>query len=424
MSSSCRNPMAVSCSGEVRAWAARAVSIIALAASGGAQAVDWYFAPFVVGGAEYNTNRELLLSTQDEESSDGYSGELGAIMGFRNPRSTLDVRPRLGIVEYPDRDDLNRDEQFLDLKYDFLTPRSRTDVVAKYEKRDTYTAELPDAEFDPFDPRDPITAETGRVLSRDERTRVQLRPSFEYNMTPVTSVGTSLLYQDVEYDQSLGIAQRDYQFGYGQLFLRRTLDPRTDLTGGVYASTYEPEDLNGVEEKTDAYGATLAWTRRWSEVFETDVTLLVERSETELSLGVAPDASTDWGVDLYASRKLERSRIIVSGGRTFSPTGGGKTVTDQLRVQYIHDFTQRLSGSIAGRGIRTRAQFENDRGNDRDYARADLSLRWAATRTWFIEGGYEYIWQEYLAEPAGAENHMLFVKVGYEGLLPQNELLP
>lgn len=401
----------------------RVFSLVALAASGGAFAVDGYFAPFIAAGAEYNTNRELELSTQDEDSSEGYTGEIGAIMGFRNPRSTLDVRPRFAIVEYPDRDDLNRDEQFLDLKYDFLTPRSRTDLIAKYEKRDTYTAELPDAEFDPFDPRDPVTGETGRFLATDERTRIQVRPSFEFNMTPVTSVGTSVLLQDVEYEQSLGVAQRDYQYGYGQLFLRHALDPRNDLTGGAYVSSYEPEEAGGLEEKTEAYGVTLAWSRRWSDVFETDVTLLVERSETELSLGIAPDASTDWGVDLYASRRFERSRAIVAAGRSFSPTGGGKTVTDQLRVQYIHDFTERLEGSVAARGIRTRAQFDNDRGNDRDYARADLSLRWAATRTWFIEGGYEYIWQEYLADPAGAENHMVFIKVGYEGLLPQNEQL-
>ncbi len=65
------------------------------------------------------------------------------------------------------------------------------------------------------------------------------------------------------------------------------------------------------------------------------------------------------------------------------------------------------------RGIRSRLDGQ---GNDRDYARVDLSLRWMVTSTWFLRGGYSYIWEDRQTAVSDADNNQFFVSFGYRGL--------
>jgi hypothetical protein len=111
------------------------------------------------------------------------------------------------------------------------------------------------------------------------------------------------------------------------------------------------------------------------------------------------------------------SALRLSIGRTFIATGAnGKAESDQVRLQYDRDLTQRLKFRGTGRYESRNSISTGGQGDDRDYARADLSLNWMMSTTWYLEGGYSYIWQDRQTAAGVAANNKLFVGVGYKGL--------
>ncbi len=38
------------------------------------------------------------------------------------------------------------------------------------------------------------------------------------------------------------------------------------------------------------------------------------------------------------------------------------------------------------------------------------------TQTWYLGGGYAYIWQDREADPSDAANNKFFINFGYQGL--------
>jgi hypothetical protein len=104
-------------------------------------------------------------------------------------------------------------------------------------------------------------------------------------------------------------------------------------------------------------------------------------------------------------------------GRRFIPTGsGGKATSDQLRLQYDRDLSERLMFNGAVRYETQAALTEAGARDDRDFARVDLSLEWMMTPTWYLSGGYSYIWQDREEDPSAVDNNRVFVSVGYRGL--------
>jgi long-subunit fatty acid transport protein len=88
--------------------------------------------------------------------------------------------------------------------------------------------------------------------------------------------------------------------------------------------------------------------------------------------------------------------------------------TDQVRFQYDRKFTQRLTfvGIARYESQDAPSGLNND---DEDTARLDLSLRWLFTPTWFVRGGYAYIWQKEGSQD-GAYNNRFYLGVAYKGL--------
>ena len=107
----------------------------------------------------------------------------------------------------------------------------------------------------------------------------------------------------------------------------------------------------------------------------------------------------------------------MSLGRSFNPTGdGGKSEIDQFRIVYERDLSQRLTFKGAGRYETRNGLGTTSDTVDRDFARLDLSLRWMATRNWYIGGGYAYMWQDRATAVESGDNNKFFINFGYQGL--------
>jgi hypothetical protein len=427
MSSSCR---------EFTPMVARLkIFVIAFAlAAGGAHAADSYLQPRADLRVEQNTNRNLSPDSATEDDVTGYLADVEVLWGYRTPTNDTRVRPRLRFQYYPDREDIQRTEQFLDLMTrNRVSERTAWSLDGRYARRDAFNAELggvgfddlePDQldEFDDIDREDPAGgAGAGETLVDETRTRVVIAPGFSHRFTERTGIDLGAAYRTVRFSEEGGTNRQDYDYLEASGMLTRQLDQRTRLSFGPYASRFETrDDLN----TTDSIGLVVGWDREWSERWETVARLLVDRADVELgepgSLVTTEETETDVGGEFAGLYRTETGRFRFSVGRLFLPTTSGtRSVTNEVRAQYDWDRSARLSFTAAARAYQREAQGSASGGSDQDYARAQFGARWMLTPTMFIGGGYEYTWRDRASDPGDADNHAVYISFGYRGLGPQ-----
>jgi hypothetical protein len=378
-----------------------------------AYAAETFWQPSVEARVEGHSNRDLAPDSEDTMA--GYFADLELLWGRNTGRSETRIRPRLRFQDYPDRDELQRLEQFLDVSTLYRTLRSETSVVGSYSRRDAYTAEIIEAGFDDFDPDDPSVSETSRLIVDNTRTRVQVRPTYTYRFSERSGITAGLTAETVDYESELPQTQVDFDYMQFETGWVQELDERARITFGPYVSRYDARDDSVT---SDGYGLVGRWSRSWTERFRSTLTVRVERTESDRLLPVVVEESdTVWGATLNIDRRSETSIWRMNVGRTITPSGSGsKANSDEIRVGYERAMSPRLSSTAAVRALRVRSQSDFSRGDDRDYARAELGLRWAMTQTWSITGGYEFTWREFKRETDDANDNALFVSVKFEGL--------
>lgn len=397
-----------------------AALLTAAACTAGTQApaADVYWRPDFEARVEADTNRDLATRDELEDEMAGYQINLGLTWGRATPRSETRIRPRVRFQDYPDRDDLQRLEQFLEFDTRYRSPRSDFALFGGYSRRDAYTSELVEADFDEFDPDDPVVSQTTRLVLDNTRTRYQLRPRYTYQLSERTGLQAAVTAEVVDYESEGTTSQVDFSFWQVDGTWVRQLDPRSKLSFGPYYSRYEARDDT---TESDAYGLVVNWDREWTQRLRGGLTFRVERNEWTRTLPApAEETETAWGAVLNLESRGEISLWRVNLGRQITPTGSGtKANLDQLRVAYHRSLSPRLTSISAVRLLRVRSQTDFARGDDRDYARLELGLQWAMTRTLFIGTGYEFTWREFTQEGEDALNNAVYVSLKYEGLPPQ-----
>jgi hypothetical protein len=391
--------------------------LILVCAPAAAWTQQTYFIPDVQVSAERHTNRVLAADSAQQQDSSVYNATLAARLGRATPRSQTELRPRLVFQEFPDQTDVDRVDGFLDLRSSYKTLKGGFDLVGRYARQDVFTAELGEAAFDPFDPDNPTSGDTGLVTVRGTRTSYQLVPSFNHELTERLELEGTLQFDAVRYDSNIAGSKVGYDSPYLELAIVRELTPLSGLGIGPYASRYEAEDNSN---KTDTYGVVINYNHRWSEISRASVTLRVERDESTDPSGLEPDSSsTAWGIEFTGYRRNQVGGLRYGIGRFLRPsTLGARREQDQFRIQYDRPFSAKSSFNTAIRLTRDQ-NISSDGGNDsRDRAFFDLGLSRQLTPTWYLSGGYRFIWQQLGADTGNANNHMLFLGVGYRGLQP------
>jgi hypothetical protein len=364
--------------------------------------------------AEQNDNFDLEPGG-DAEDVQGYVADADVLFDIATPRGETLLRPRVRLQEYPDRDDFERVEAFFDVASQYRWERSSFDLNAELSRRDVYNTETLSGDFDPLDPGGGDDPEAGEVIVGETRTQLELRPTFEHRITQRASLGFGAEYQTAEYDaDDEAPTKTDYDYGLAGGYVRWSLSPMSSVSAGAYASKYEADDGS---RETDAVGGRLGYTYQWSPNDGVDATVFYERNETTEFVPVEVE-ETDSGIggSLTAWRRFQVSELRLSVGRMFIPTGDrGKSEVDEFRLQYTRDLSQRLSLRGAARYESRNGISTADAGQDRDYARADLSLRWFMTPTWYLGGGYAYIWVDRELAVSDADNNKFYVNFGYQG---------
>lgn len=389
------------------------VAVLGVLGVGTASAAQVYMQPIVTVGAEENSN--LDLSPGPNPWVAGYEATAATIFGIATPDSNTTIRPRIDYRDYPqDRSD-DRLEEYLDLDSAYKSQRSRGSVYFGFERRDEFNAELSQATYNDIGPGSPTSPETGRTVQGATRTSLLLLPDFSYDVTQRVAAGVSAIYQQLNYSPENDHSAIDFRYGQAKGYVRWTVDQKNDLTFGGYGSSYEATHF---ESHANAGGASLQLDTSWTPLLTTSGMLVYQRTSINSDIpSYFKGTSNPWGAMFSVAYKTEVNQFRTDFGRLITPSGGGGIyVNDQLKFQYNRNFTRRLAFTSAVIAIRTRGLTSNVSGDDRTYYRGVLDLKYMVTPTFFVQGGYQNLWQKYQLDPTSYDNNRIYIRFGYQGL--------
>jgi len=364
---------------------------------------------------EAESNSNLDLTPGGQPHANGYLGSASSLIGIATPDSTTTIKPRVDYRDYPTDNQDNRLEEYLDFNSFLRTERSTASISGNFDHRDELNAELTPALYDEVNPNQPTAPQTGRTVTGATRQSEYVLPSYTYSLTPLLGAGVSGLYQKVNYSPDDANRFVDFDYYQGKAFLVWTLNQRSDLTFGGYANKYE---ATRIDSNGNSAGGSVDLNTSWSPLLTTRASVVLQHSNIETGLPQVFDASVNtWGGSLSAIYKGTTQQFRADLSRILTPSGGGSVyVNEQLQAQYDKNFTPRLSVTAAEIYLRNRALTENESGDGRNYLRTLVEMKFMLARTWYIQGGYQYLWQKYELSPDGAANNRIYIRFGYQGL--------
>jgi hypothetical protein len=392
-------------------------TLVLLALGASAKAAEVYFQPQAEVGIEEDSNRNLVTSgdlVAKKESSEGYSAEASGTWGIATPTSDFTIRPEVSYSDYP-RLSTNALRTLLDLNSQFHSDRGQASLEGRFDRQATYSSELANPQFNPVTPDLPTTPETGRISSDTTRTLITAVSSYTYDLTQRLNWGVTGTVQSVDYSGSNAANYISYNYYLGGTSLTWGVTSRLAATLGVFSSRESAKDDNG---SVNADGATLAFSYKLSTQWTNRLEFTGERDDTDVVKPFAlKSTSTGAGATYTAAWQGQISKLQLSAGRTFTPSGGGGIFrADQLQVQYDRDLTQRLAFTGAARVINDTSVSGAYTGSNYDYVNVTTRLKWKLTPTWYVAGGAEYLRAHFEPPVGAASNVMLYASVGYLGL--------
>jgi hypothetical protein len=394
----------------------RALFMAGVVTAAPAFAAEIYVQPSAQISAEADSNLDLQPASYPGSirTVEGYIADAAAVISITTPNSSAAIRPRIDYRDYPSDSADNRLEEYLDLNAAFRSQRGKGSVYLGYQRRDEFNAELSSALYDQFNPVHPTSPETGRTVRGATRESLILLPNYSYSITPLTAAGVSAIYQQLNYSPNNTFSAVDFDYYQAKAYLRWTLDRTNDLTLGGYGSKYNATHF---DSRATAGGGTLTLDTSWSPLLSTSAGVVYQRTNIDTTIpSPLKKVANPWGATFSAVYKAALDQFRMDAGRVVTPSGGGGIyVNDQLQFQYDRNFTQRLlfTGAVIAR--RDRGLTSNVSGDDRTYVRTVVDLKWMIRPTWYVEGGYQYMWQKYQLDPDGAANNRIYIRFGYQG---------
>jgi hypothetical protein len=392
-----------------------ALTLSALAVS--AHSAEVYFQPQAEVSVDGDTNRNMVPSgdfVDKKGASEGFSGDAIGLWGIATPLSDTTIRPEVNYSEYPriDTDDLRT---VLDLNSQFRLERGQAGIEGRFDRESTASSELANPQFNVVNPDLPTTPETGRVRFDTTRTLLTVVPTYNYDLTQRLALGVIGTYQVVDFSGSNAASYIPYTYYLGGASLGWKFSPRLTVTFGGFASHEEAHNGSG---SVTANGGTVGFDYKWSTKFSSHLELSGERDDTNVVKPTAfSSSSAGFGATYSTSWVGQLSKVQLSVGRTYTPSGAGGTFrADQGQVEYTRDLTQRLAFTAAGRVMNETSVSRVYLDGNYNYVNFEARLKWKLTPTWYVAGGLGYLRAHYQPPVGSADNGSISISVGYLGL--------
>lgn len=381
-------------------------SVAAVLGLGVAVAVDaanWEFAPSLELGYQYNDNYRLDFAGDEVDVSGGL---LDVTLPLRlvDPIRRAEIAPRVRATYFPDERDEDSTDYFLAGVFEQRTQRHVFGIDAEFNRQDVVRSDLPTPEID-ANLGEGVTADSGRVLLRNERDLLRFDPYWHYDLSERYRTELGGYYLDVNYDKNFDGAQEDFRdYGvYAGWGFRAT--PRSTVTLRARASRYE------TTFDADGYGAEVEWRSDYSQTAHIYARIGGQRTD----LGRPGRSSSSSIVGGVGGRwDWPTTRLFVDLTSRVGPTAAGEVVERyQVRLRLNRALRPRLSFVGGVRASHDEA-VDSDTYPERDYVAGEVGFDFRMTRQWTLLGRYNYIWQEYSDEPSDRSSNAVRIGILYQ----------
>jgi len=363
----------------------KVAAAVALAMSLPAGAAPWEWHPSIEAGYLYDDNYRLS-TPGDEIDVQGPLLDAELEMRTLTQRSELTLTPRIRATYFPDATDLDAVDYFADVNWLYTGQRVRTRVRGEFSMQDVVNSEQPGVD-DGGDLGDPDLGDGGLVLVDNTRTRFNVRPSMNFELSPRRELAFDVGYIDVSFDEQVLGAQVDYNTTEASAALVARMNETTTLTTRIRGSHY---DISTMEE-SDGYGAELQWDRRTAA----DTRTYLRGGAENVEVPGADDELT-WIVGAGVSFLIGRNELFADLSRNVGPSSVGELVArDQLRVRWTRAMTPRLSLLGGLRGTHDDGLGDTSTYRPRQYATGDVGLQWRLQEEFSLRATLDYTWQEF-----------------------------
>lgn len=388
---------------------------LALPSVAGAQ--QWLFTPEIEIGAHYVDNPRLEESGDTDSITGGLLDVAGALRRNSETSSVL-FRPAAAIYRYSGDTNEDSEAYFLDFNANKQGQKSNWRFRGNFRQQQVYQGETTSAEFDDIGVDDSVQTGSGRIFERRQRDMWRLRPGVTFDLTQRTALEFDVNYLDVQYDsQELGEAV-DYTNSRADAAIVRALSEDSDLTFGVFASRYEPDEQR---RETDSTGVRVRYGKQVSNI--SSFFIEVGAQDSNIQSAVDPQDETSessflWNIGY--DRQLEVTHWRFDIGQAVTPSGSGFMVErDLYRVIMRRQLQPRWALELSAVAMNTDTLGDDALTvNDRDYLQGQASLEFQMTRSWAVEGLYGYTYQDFTDITGDAQEHEFRLSLVYQPPIP------
>ena len=394
-----------------------------------AYADNWDFEPRIELGGEYNDNYRLAESGTPKIPAYGALADVAMGFVLIDPRSELDIVPRVHSSFFPDDHEDQSTDGYLNIGGNYHFLRGILSGTASYANETVISSELLPADFPGVGLGQVIGEGTGRVSIHNRRQLEQVAPKFTFDFTPRYHLVADANIEAASYTNNLSASsgltaaqQAQYvQVGfknfYGSAGVQYDITQRQDIIWRLLGSEFMPDHatvlgtgptatpINSDSTNTERYGGEAQWDTKPNDVMQTYVRLGVNEVHADTAVdGVINKTLLVGGAGVVWTYQL--SQYIIDAVRDLSPSAAGAVIQqDEFRGRMLRAIQPRLYAVLAARYVRVRGASQTILGvQGSDYAAASAGLQFQITPNYRLATEYDYTWQKFQGEPYAASN--------------------
>lgn len=355
----------------------------------------WYYKPRVTAQLEYDTNRRLRTSNEQETTAERLAAYLEG--GYRSETANLAATAWADVWRVQGESDLNSEDLELDVKSGYTRIRDTFGLDATVIRDTTLTSEFE------------LTA-AGFVQVRKDRDYFRLSPYWSHELSEQALTTLRYSYLSVDYEPGLGVPliDYDYQTLSGTLAWQQSENWTWSVIG--QGTRYEGDQNNTTIDSILA-AASADWTLSERTTWSFQVGM--EQSDFDTGAATATDSETGFRFLSLLSTRAERWDLSLRLQRVQSPNSQGIQTSTLAELDYRRDLTPlwRLDAEARATQVRNSGSFTSTA--ERDYQSLTVGASRALSPNMRVAMRYRYRHQEYLNAVNDADSHALLLTLTY-----------
>ncbi|MFQ5644761.1 MAG: hypothetical protein ACE5FQ_13845 [Thiogranum sp.] len=397
----------------MRAMIRKLVILIPLLNAGVIHSAEWKIDPAIQFEAGYNDN--VRLSIDDKVSSTQASLSPSAVFSVETPRSRLDGNLRFDFRRYEESSNLDENNVRFNVNSFRRMERSQIGLNMGITKDTTLDSQLED---------------TGLVLGRVKRVRLNGGPNWAYNIDERTQASLSYNYSDVQYKNAGGTGLVDFRIHSAQTSLQRILNER--ITASTTLSYSQTDNDNDAESKNINLQGGASY--RFSETLSASLFVGMRRTKTDFSqnslipifsgdtvIGFIPltqdvsNSSSGYTFSSSIDKSFLRGKTGITASQNISnSTNGAPVQVTRLGWDNQYRFTETLTTSLSAEYYSSETENSVNTNLNRDYYVIRPGVAWKFRKFWRISGHYRYRKQTFNNTGDAATQNVAYLTLTYD----------